>query len=122
MTTAPTTARVEVLTAEVRVLMVGSRQVTLSVYRQLDEIALGGVTLFGRVRAGGEKPRFDDVWETTRVVGADREGRLVASWLAHNTAYDSYADPGGGWGNHGDGERTWDELTDLPLIVLAGLR
>jgi hypothetical protein len=31
-------AKVEVLTAEVRVLMVGSRQVTLSVYSQLDEV------------------------------------------------------------------------------------
>ena len=31
-----TTATVETLTAEVRVLMVGSRQVTLSVYNQLD--------------------------------------------------------------------------------------
>jgi hypothetical protein len=32
-------ARVDVLTAEVRALMVGSRQVTLSVYRQLDATA-----------------------------------------------------------------------------------
>jgi hypothetical protein len=36
--TASKTATVETLTAEVRVLMVGSRQVTMSVYGQLDFI------------------------------------------------------------------------------------
>lgn len=33
-----TTATVETLTAEVRALMVGSRQVTMSVYNQLDRV------------------------------------------------------------------------------------
>jgi hypothetical protein len=45
-----TTATVETLTAEVRVLMVGSRQVTLSVYSQLDAVPLMAMTPFGRVR------------------------------------------------------------------------
>jgi hypothetical protein len=50
MTTASTTAaRVEVLTAEVRVLMVGSRQVTMSVYNQLDQVKPGEIEPFGRV-------------------------------------------------------------------------
>ena len=44
-----TTAEVQVLTAEVRVLMVGSRQVTLSVYRQLDPVAASDIEPFGRV-------------------------------------------------------------------------
>lgn len=44
------TAMVEVLTAQVRVLMVGSRQVTLSVFRQLDEVDFEEVIPFGRVR------------------------------------------------------------------------
>ena len=44
-----TAARVEVLTAEVRVLMVGSRQITLSVYAQLDHVDPGEVDPFGRV-------------------------------------------------------------------------
>ena len=44
------TATVGVLTAQVRVLMVGSRQVTLSVYRQLDHVEPGKITPFGRVR------------------------------------------------------------------------
>ena len=38
----PKEARVEVLRAEVRVLMVGSRQVTLSVARQLTIFNSGG--------------------------------------------------------------------------------
>ena len=44
------TATVETLTAEVRVLMVGSRQVTLSVVKQLDAVAWDQMEPFGRVR------------------------------------------------------------------------
>ncbi len=47
--TTTTAARVDVLTAEVRVLMVGSRQVTMSVYNQLDEVEPGDLDPFGRV-------------------------------------------------------------------------
>lgn len=46
----PKEARVEVLRAEVRVLMVGSRQVTLSVARQLDTVEPRKIEPFGRVR------------------------------------------------------------------------
>ena len=46
------TATVETLTAEVRVLMVGNRQVTLSVYRQLDVVPLEEMEPFGRVNDG----------------------------------------------------------------------
>lgn len=42
-------ARVEVLTAEVRALMVGSRQVTLSVFRQLDTVDSSEIEPMGRV-------------------------------------------------------------------------
>lgn len=45
----PTTATVETLTAEVRVLMVGNRQITLSVAKQLDRVPLKDVTPMGRV-------------------------------------------------------------------------
>jgi hypothetical protein len=45
-------ATVEVLTAEVRVLQVGRRQVTLSVVRQLDWANPADVEPFGRVRTG----------------------------------------------------------------------
>ena len=44
-----TAARVEVLTAEVRVLQVGSRQITMSVYNQLDRVEPGEIEPFGRV-------------------------------------------------------------------------
>ena len=44
------TATIEVLTAEVRVLMVGSRQVTLSVFRQLDHAPWHECEPFGRIR------------------------------------------------------------------------
>ena len=46
------TATVEVLTAEVRVLMIGSRQVTLSVARQLDCIDPYEIQPFGRIKLG----------------------------------------------------------------------
>lgn len=66
------TATVETLTAEVRVLMVGNRQVTLSVYRQLDEAPLSDVEPFGRVRDGKESG--------TWIVGRARDtGVLVRS-------------------------------------------
>jgi hypothetical protein len=72
------TATVEVLTAEVRVLMVGSRQVTLSVYNQLDEVPHSGVEPFGRVNPkDAERGRI-------YVVGRDREtGVLVRSKAPH---------------------------------------
>lgn len=63
-----TTATVETLTAEVRVLMVGSRQITLSVAKQLDAVGLAKLTVFGRIKIGGD---YD--W----VIGADQHGRLA---------------------------------------------
>lgn len=46
-------AHVQVLTAEVRALMVGSRQVTMSVYNQLDFVPYGQIEPFGRVNPRG---------------------------------------------------------------------
>lgn len=54
--TASKTATVETLTAEVRVLMVGSRQVTLSVYGQLDEAER--MEVFGRVNPKTAAPGY----------------------------------------------------------------
>ena len=64
-------ATVEVLTAEVRVLMVGSRQVTMSVYNQLDHRPYVEVTPFGRVR-----PK-DGTSDEVHLVGVDTDGTLV---------------------------------------------
>jgi hypothetical protein len=46
-------ASVNVLTAEVRTLMVGNRQVTMSVFRQLDHVVPAEIEPFGRVQVAG---------------------------------------------------------------------
>lgn len=48
----PHAATVEMLTAEVRVLMVGSRQITLSVFRQLDWVPQAKCEVMGRINDG----------------------------------------------------------------------
>lgn len=50
MTAEQITTTIETLTAEVRAVMIGKRQVTLSVYRQLDTIPWADIEPFGRVR------------------------------------------------------------------------
>lgn len=67
-----TMATVEALTAQVRVLMVGSRQITLSVYWQLDDVDPDKVEIFGRVAPG----QAEQGW--TYAVGSHKEsGDLV---------------------------------------------
>jgi hypothetical protein len=70
------TATVETLTAEVRVLVVGSRQVTMSVYNQLDRADFDQIEPFGRVT-----PK--DASGGVCVIGKRRDGAgdLVRSWL-----------------------------------------
>ena len=66
---ASATATVETLTAEVRVLMVGKRQVTMSVFRQLDTVdweEWETLELFGRVR-GTRKDEQDILYVVGRV-------------------------------------------------------
>ena len=72
-------AHIEMLTAEVKVLQVGSRQVTLSVYRQLDWAAADEIEPFGRVR---DKPED----RTIEVVGSHR-GVLsrARAWTHHRS-------------------------------------
>ena len=65
-------ATVEVLTAEVRVLQVGRRQVTLSVVRQLDWANPADVVPFGRVRTGN----YDDLPGRPRVTGRTPLGQV----------------------------------------------
>jgi hypothetical protein len=135
-------ARVEVLTAEVRVLMVGSRQVTLSVLAQLDTVAFDEIEPFGRVR-----PRDISSYET-QVVGRDGGGVLVRSWLPEVIAWpkdrDGRLTPEWSanyvWlaldrqgtkrrvflprvrGREAEAVETVLAWRELPLIVLAGLR
>ncbi len=143
--TATTTAHVEVLTAEVRVLMVGSRQVTLSVFRQLDHVRPGHIEPFGRVRDGAEDGWVQVVGRSSRAV--DR-GALVRSsisageqeararrWRQAGSGGEPIWDgdvPGGGRVSPEECERLASicdaqarlagEWARLPLIVLAGLR
>lgn len=99
-----TTATVETLTAEVRVLVVGNRQITLSVAKQLDEVPLWDMLPFGRVSVG----KTHGVWG--RVIGRHkRTGALVlAPYMLHKS-------------EHG-GDAPHAAARELPLIVLAGLR
>lgn len=113
------TATVETLTAEVRVLMVGNRQITLSVARQLDVIDIYSSLVeefkpLGRVKTGGNRYEPGGVWSGLEVIGSSygalaifrangsdmKELCNLDGWLAQRIV---------GW------------LT-LPLIVLAGLR
>ncbi len=72
--TTTTTATVQTLAAEVRVLKFGSRQITLSVFKQLDVKPLDEVDVFGRVRTDNGS---DSV---VRLVGRHRDtGDLVRS-------------------------------------------
>jgi hypothetical protein len=59
---------VEVLSAEVRVLQVGDRQLTRSMYRQLDEASPERFEPFGRVKDNKRRPK--DGW---RLAGRDSE-------------------------------------------------
>jgi hypothetical protein len=129
-----TMATVEVLTAEVRTLMVGSRQVTLSVYNQLDEVEYPDIEPFGRVRAKGSMPAV------IQVVGRSPGGHLVRSsipsepweidglgYVPENSDFLHARRIYVGW-QSADAEQRADmrsvaaEWSDLPLIVLAGLR
>ncbi len=67
----PRDARVQVLTAEVRTLVVGSRQVTLSVYNQLDYVPHSKITPFGRVNPKDAGP------SQICVVGRLKRGRSL---------------------------------------------
>lgn len=88
------TAHVETLTAEVRVLMVGNRQITLSVARQLDVLPLEVVEPFGRVELGTVSRgyyKMDGPW----VIGRDRgNGALVVAEFIVGMASETFLGPG----------------------------
>jgi hypothetical protein len=139
-----TAARVEVPTAEVRVLMVGSRQVTLSVFRQLDRVDSALIEPFGRVRDKPADPGSDRVVVVGRSARPADHGALVRSSLSANYEHQQAwrwrndREPifdGDGDGGPMTGEareraarvcearaRIAAEWARLPLIVLAGLR
>lgn len=130
------TATIEVLTAEVRTLLIGHRQVTLSVYRQLDNVHPCEIEPFGRVSDGKEERG------AVYVVGRNRrDGALVKSarwfydwrielWPDEDEGpqitigpapHGHWVQPGGPFHREAVVEEGIDWL-NLPLIVLAGLR
>jgi hypothetical protein len=134
---------VEVLTAEIRVLQVGSKPVTLSAARQLDSVDATAIKPFGRVRID-PKPATGLI----EVIGS--ANGILARSSAHARKVEcpgwATSDPYRGYGqplvvcarhrntppSEPAGHHDWTEYTPsqkiyeawlaLPLIVLAGLR
>lgn len=121
--------------AEVRVLMVGNRQVTMSVYNQLDYCDYQNLAPFGRVRS---KATSRDRLE---VVGRDPNGALARSaimrWRISSTElgkpdigpFYRDSDPPEMWHrlfmiqrDQLCSTKEWSHVQAMPLIVLAGLR
>ena len=76
---------VETLTAEVRVLTVGNRQITQSVAKQLDEVPIDRIDPFGRVKLSGNDFRG------RYVIGSDTlTGALVLSRVPYPYEYIRY--------------------------------
>lgn len=133
--TDPHQAHVQVLTAEVRTLVIGSRQVTMSVYNQLDTAPPDQIEPFGRVNLSGD----DTHWFLFAVGRHATTGALVRSHLPRKPeALDGdgrlRTSPGvhiryPHWRPDQDAYRQRQQLAEtaeqwgaLPLIVLAGLR
>jgi hypothetical protein len=108
------TATVETLTAQVRVLMVGNRQVTLSVFRQLDEVGIRHLEPFGRVNDKTNPAGYNYAREGFWLVGRSHNtGALVRAFVDSELS----------WGrDNEDGRALYRTLRRQPLIVLAGLR
>ncbi|AYR01663.1 hypothetical protein SEA_SCARLETT_63 [Mycobacterium phage Scarlett] len=111
-------AAVEVLAASVRVLQVGNRQVTQSVYRQLDYLPVWDMHFFGRVRAAA-RPLHGEI----ELVGVDRKGNLVKSNVMRQWAHQppqplpQFEVPEGI-----DWRKVVEAAEAQPLIVLGGLK
>lgn len=114
-----TEATVQMLTASVRTLQIGARQVTLSVAKQLDIVGPGMIEPWGRVDLGRED---------LTVVGRD----LYNDALVTSTHDDARCDdceeiaerfrkhgPRGTYSGFCATRRAWSQL---PKIVLAGLK
>lgn len=134
---------VQVLTAEVRTLVVGSRQVTMSVYNQLDDVAPAEIEPFGRVNPKDTRPDMIYVVGRHVITGAlvSSDVPRVPRYLVerpHSPEADGFAWLRVAVGKHvrwrpwhPDIERDEQkkrleqiaaQWSELPLIVLAGLR
>jgi hypothetical protein len=130
--------RVETLTAEIRVLQVGSKPVTLSAARQLDHVNPTHIKPFGRVRIDTNPGRMIEVIGSADGMlarsSATVSERTCPGYANQDTAYRESACPDhlGISDYHGAEQHKWtkyypsQELYEawlaLPLISLAGLR
>jgi hypothetical protein len=134
---------VEVLTAEIRVLQVGSKPVTLSAARQLDSVDATAIKPFGRVRID-PKPAtglIEVIGSANGILARSsaRARKVECPGYATSDLYRGYGQPlavcarhrstrpGEGAGHHDwteytPSQRTYEAWLALPLIVLAGLR
>jgi len=118
-------ATVNVLAAEVRTLMIGARQVTLSVWKQLDLVSADEIIPFGRVSPGDGTYGLR-VWHgpVVWIVGRHKDtGTLVRSQLPLNDF--GMAEHVRSHKNGLTGPELHDKITEwksLDLIVLAGLK
>ena len=121
------------LTAEVRVLTVGTGRVTLSMFRQLDSVSVFNIQPFGRVRSGTLHaidpclPKYKEpAW--LELIGRDADGDLVKAVVRSRSGVPGMETPP----RYATDEvkaryerwrQRWDELKPemlaLPLIVLA---
>ncbi len=136
---------VEVQTAEVRVLQVGRRQVTLSMVRQLDWANPADVEPFGRVRTGDKLPGrpevIDSMWTSQVKSAAPVEIIGSAAGVAELNRYKVQGQPSRqltpeyqraldrfaahhvhDWPRYDPDQQTYDMWKALSLIVLGGLR
>jgi hypothetical protein len=96
------TATVETLTAEVRVLMIGSRQITMSVFKQLDHRPVEEIEAFGRVSI----PVKEDGFVGVDVTGcSSTDGTLVRAWVERPAWYSEIPDAFGHWAYHNNGNK-----------------
>jgi hypothetical protein len=131
---------VETLTAEIRVLQVGSRPVTLSAARQLDHVDPADIKPFGRVRIDLKPGRMIEVIGsadgTLARSSANASDGLCPGYSTLGTRYrdleaacpdhrgSRQADGGAQhrWTQYAPSKELYEAWLALPLIVLAGLR
>jgi len=121
------TATVVTVVAEVRVLMVGSRQITRSVFRQLDVIPINEVQPMGRVNERCWPDQYHEFWVVGRhqTTGELVRGELVRSLQVELAKINGtpYRPPSEHDAMQSVKYREWKvEYDELPLIVLAGLK
>lgn len=130
--------QVETLTAEVRVLQVGSKLVTLSAARQLDHADPARIKPFGRVRIDTNPGRMIEVIGsadgTLARSSATANERTCPGYANQGTAYrenvcpdhlsveDYHEAEQHKWTKYYPSRELYEAWLALPLIVLGGLR